>query len=72
MNSDKNIDIAFKKQFVEVKFLINDGETLGDLDNFYLTRNMSYPQWESLAQKLKLTIKDFENNKNNLDYYKNE
>lgn len=72
MNSEKNIEVEFKDQFVELKVLINDGETLGELDNFYLTRILSYPQWEALASKMKTTINHYETTKSNLPYWKNK
>ena len=62
MNVDKIIDIEFKDKYVELKILINDGEKDGELDNFYLTRIITYKQWETLASKLKMSIKYYEDN----------
>ena len=62
MNVDKIIDIEFKENYVELKVLINDGEKSGELDNFYLTRVITYKQWETLASKFKVAIKYYETN----------
>tara|TARA_B100001059_G_scaffold119067_1_gene119191 strand:+ start:4697 stop:4897 length:201 start_codon:yes stop_codon:yes gene_type:complete len=62
MNVDKIIDIEFKENYVELKILINDGEKSGEIDNFYLTRIITYRQWKTLASKLKMSIKYYEDN----------
>tara|TARA_Y100000004_G_C8765135_1_gene348302 strand:+ start:75 stop:272 length:198 start_codon:yes stop_codon:yes gene_type:complete len=62
MNVENIIDIEFKENFVELKVLINDGEKTGELDNFYLTRIITYKQWHTLSSKLKTVINYYETN----------
>jgi hypothetical protein len=60
MNVENIIDIEFKENFVELKVLINDGEKTGELDNFYLTRVITYKQWGTLSSKLKTVIRHYD------------